>query len=1782
MSRAQLRWSQLGLLAMVVIAATAVFLTTNTPQQARGEQPQARATAGFQDKDKLLLTIHLPPSSEGRERGQLILELLADGKILQKSEREVKLAAEGSSEGFELPAPKNADQVTVRCTLDRKQFEVPLQRILLLKPHETALSASQELFAGSTTAIRCEVHGVRSLSETIPLPHSSIQVAFKDRTGKVVSRCEGQTGSTGSAALQVPVPKLPAGDYKLEVVTRSPLGQETLERDIKVKSAPRILLTSDKPLYQPGQTIHLRALALQAHDLTPAGNSPITFEVEDGKSNKVFKKQLTTSEHGIASVDFVLASEVNQGEYQIRAQLGEVESSKTVTVKPYVLPRFKTEVKADKRFYAPKETISADVQVDYIFGKPVAGGQVEVKASTFDVAFKDFATWKGKTDARGHARVEVKLPDSFVGQPLDKGNALVRLEIKVTDTADHSEVINKTYPVSSQPVQLSLIPEGGRLVPNMENRVFVAAIYPDGTPARADVSLWLGGKVPAGQGPALGKPLAELKTAETGLAEFKFTPKPENFRQAEWVQRQVEMLGGRTHPVGMPKQVLDLTARAVDGKGHKAQAIAHLTSEPLGENVILRLDKAVYKGGEAVQVKVHTSGGLPTVYLDIVRGGQTMLTRWLDVKDSVAEQTLQLPASLFGTLEVHAYQVLTSGEVVRDSRVIYVNPAADLKIEVKADRGEYRPGEKGQIQFTVTDAQGKPAPAALGVLIVDEAVYALQEMQPGLEKVYFTLQEELLKPKAEILYRPSTNLDVLVRQAELEAQQQQIAEVLLTSARPKVPVRWEVQPALERQQKLNELMSAVGPALLQYAQANAFLVQEKSEWRFAPGLLKNAIQGYGLNEAGLKDPLGGKLDLERLGRLIPEVSPANLGQVVTRVRLQQVHILLAQRIEAKKKEWLKEGKPTIIEAAMFADIKKNWRLSDSWFTDAWGQPFRLVQRDKNPVQAITGNYELVSVGPDGKLGTGDDLTFTQHDPLGWHAWWLTPERRAELARNQPPRLMRGQWVDEGLMMNHFRLAGGAGGPLMPRAPAALPGARPVPTVKDAGIDPEKKKDGAGAPQSDVPAGAPSARLREYFPETMLWKPALITDDRGRASLPLEFADSITTWRLTASASSRSGLLGGVTTPLRVFQDFFVEIDLPVALTRHDEVAFPVAVYNYLKEPQTVKLELQPEEWFELTDGLGLTRSLDVKPGEVVGVKFRIRAKQIGSLPLTVKATGSKMSDAVKRSVEVVPEGKRIEQVFSDRLTGTVRQTITIPEGALPDASKMLVKVYPGVFAQLLEGMEGMLQMPGGCFEQTSSSAYPNILVVDYIKKTKQTNPAMLMKAEAYLSAGYQRLLTFERPGGGFDWWGSGEPLVWLSAYGLQEFNDMSRVYPVDRGIINRTQKWLMQQMAPDGTWSKIGATHGETIERMGDPKMLLTSYVVWALLDSGLKTPALNKSIAYIRDNVKTQENAYILALAANALASWDAKDDATFEVLQKVLRKLQTKQQAHNQWQAISFPAGGHSLSYARGDSMTVETTALAVLAMLKSGQFPADVNKALTYLTKSKGAHGTWGSTQATILALKALIAASGGLPFKGKAEFAILVDGKQVHKGEVNESNADLLQLFDLKEHTRNSGKHEVTIEVKGQTSLMYQVVARHYEKWSEQKAEKPLLETAVEYDRTKLSTADLLKAKATLRYHGKEPTSMVMLEVGVPPGFTVDAGEFAEMVAAKKVQKFSVTSRQVILYLGDVKPGDVLSFEYTLKPKYPIRAKTPATVAYEYYTPGNRAEAKPIELEVTDKK
>jgi hypothetical protein len=161
----------------------------------------------------------------------------------------------------------------------------------------------------------------------------------------------------------------------------------------------------------------------------------------------------------------------------------------------------------------------------------------------------------------------------------------------------------------------------------------------------------------------------------------------------------------------------------------------------------------------------------------------------------------------------------------------------------------------------------------------------------------------------------------------------------------------------------------------------------------------------------------------------------------------------------------------------------------------------------------------------------------------------------------------------GMVVEEMDMAGPPvmAGAQMVEAPTAMPTMAPASQTAEPAT-------GSPAPQGQEPP-----RLRQYFPETMYWLPEAVTDANGALHLDVPLADSITTWRMTALASSQDGRLGSVDAGLRVFQDFFVDLDLPVSLTVGDEVSVPVGVFNYLPDAQTVTLELEQSGWFELLD-----------------------------------------------------------------------------------------------------------------------------------------------------------------------------------------------------------------------------------------------------------------------------------------------------------------------------------------------------------------------------------------------------------------------------------------------------------------------------------------------------------------------------------------------------------------------------------------------------------------------
>jgi uncharacterized protein YfaS (alpha-2-macroglobulin family) len=97
-------------------------------------------------------------------------------------------------------------------------------------------------------------------------------------------------------------------------------------------------------------------------------------------------------------------------------------------------------------------------------------------------------------------------------------------------------------------------------------------------------------------------------------------------------------------------------------------------------------------------------------------------------------------------------------------------------------------------------------------------------------------------------------------------------------------------------------------------------------------------------------------------------------------------------------------------------------------------------------------------------------------------------------------------------------------------------------------------------------------------------------------------------------------------------------------------------------------------------------------------------------------------------------------------------------------------------------------------------------------------------------------------------------------------------------------------------------------------------------------------------------------------------------------------------------------------------------------------------------------------------------------------------------------------------------------------------------------------------------------------------MVMVDLGIPPGFDLlseDLQEFQEKSAGRKggrLEKFSLTATQAILYFDSVASGGVVTVRYRLRAKYPIRARTFQSRVYEYYDPEVKSVARPVQLEV----
>ncbi len=1631
----------------------------------------------------------------------------------------------------------------------------------------------QSYIAGGQAAVRVIITDTRD--EAIS-GRGSVQIELLDADDNPRVLFSGRLNRNGTTEAQFRFPAGVIGSYRLRYVADTPIGSTEFTQDVRLEDKVSILLTTEKPLYQPGQMIHARALALDRSEHQAAAKRALTFEVEDSRGNKVFKKATATDQFGVASAEFGLADEVNLGTYHLRALMGDADAPTNtaeiaLNVERYVLPKFKVAVefanekdgKKQKRGYQPGDHVTGTVRANYFFGKPVDHAELSMKASAMDVSMFEAAAATGKTDSDGSYHFDLTLPKYFAGRPLSHGAARVLIEATVKDSAGHSETRGQPITVSDSPLLITAIPEGGTLVPGLENEVFILTSYPDGTPAKADVTV---------RSSMNGNQHAA--TDEGGIAVVRLKVK-----------------------AGKDK----IEIEAHDQEGNHASNKVELEARDGEDQILLRTERAVYRAGERIQLKVFSTKARGSAYIDIVKEGQTVLTRDLDLENGEAELTLAATPEMAGTVDISAYLFGRDARPVGDHRLLFVQPANELKIETVADAGVYKPGGDARIKFRVTNSHGEGVHAALGLQVVDEAVFALAEKQPGFAKVFFYLEQEVMKPRYEI---HSIGMPEIVEPAEKSeaAQRDRAARALFSATEIVTPNKFETEIGKDVP------MARYADYLQRYQQQFQKQANQLAK-ELSAAYEKNPKAGdptdvYGkLAQSGdpeFRDPWGHGLIFERARWAGPEKyfvmrSAGADGQLNTGDDLQA--LLLFQR------KWI-AGPPSPESTGI--DVKVEHDRGP-----LHGRA-EIVGTVTDPTGAVVAgaNVELRSVGS-GKIraatcdasgqfrfsGLPDGDYVIQVTQMGFKpaavALTLEVRDRAVLSArlsvgsvSEVVEVSAGSVQLQTMNAEVAGVGGGAaggvvGGLIVEQRAASLPfNGRNVDRLEQFAA---LKKDNGSAVLAKDSSGPPAAHVRSFFPEALYINPEIITDKDGRASIAIPVADSITTWRMAMIASTQQGALGTSTSSLKVFQDFFVDLDLPVTLTQGDRVSIPVAIYNYSGSRGDVNLKLQSDDWFSLVDDSG-EKSVTVDSARVGSSQFTLEARRIGKFKLTLAArmpsgtdrNNNDRADIVVREIEVIPNGREQNLIFNGRLESTAEHELAFPAASIAEASRIFVRLYPGPMSQVVEGMDAILRMPGGCFEQTSSSTYPNVLALDYMKRSKKLTPEVHAKAEGFIANGYQRLLTFEVPGGGFSWFGNAPANKILTAYGLMEFYDMSKVHDVDPKLISRTQQWLAIQQLEDGSWKpdtqfiNEGATN-----RYNSDMLRITAYLAWALKDTGYQGPAVEKAKQFVEKHMTAKVDTYTLAVVANFAA--DYKDDREFtrQAIQ-MLVDARTEKDEQIWWNAEETNV------YASGPSAAVETTGLAVQALLKAGEASGTARKALAYIASKKDANGTWGTTQATIMALRALLTATEKGAADVRGTVVVLLNGKPAQKLELTPDNNDLLHQFVFKNFSTERAS-TVGLQFEGKGGLAYQIVASYYMPWDEKVAGEPL-SIDVTYDRTRLEQDDIATASATVRNNLQKTANMVMVDLGIPPGFDLlseDLQDYQDKSAhhnSGHLSKFSLTATQALLYFDSFSPGELVTLKYRLRAKYPIRARTFKSQVYEYYDPEIASVARPVQLEV----
>jgi uncharacterized protein YfaS (alpha-2-macroglobulin family) len=609
-----------------------------------------------------------------------------------------------------------------------------------------------------------------------------------------------------------------------------------------------------------------------------------------------------------------------------------------------------------------------------------------------------------------------------------------------------------------------------------------------------------------------------------------------------------------------------------------------------------------------------------------------------------------------------------------------------------------------------------------------------------------------------------------------------------------------------------------------------------------------------------------------------------------------------------------------------------------------------------------------------------------------------------------------------------------------------------------------------AAAKEPPAQEPAVQVRTDFRSTILWKPDVMTDKNGKATLKVKYPDALTSWKSTVRAVTTGNQFGIASTNTHTKQPLIVRLQAPRFFLVGDAVTISAVINNNTgqKMQVTPKLDVEGLTVSGLYVGTnGVVKgerpaTVEVEANGEVRVDWAVTVTQAGSAKLKVTARGGKYADAMEKSYVIYEHG--IEKFISK--SGKVRGDditvkLNLPKERKPESTSLTVQVTPSMAVTMLDALPYLINYPYGCTEQTMSRFLPAAITAKTLRDmglqpedvmnrvfggiepasaaaTHPNGKHDLQKLDAMVKAGLERLYDFQHGDGGWGWWKQGDSDHFMTAYvvwGLALARDANITVKTDalrRGVdyLDKTlveeelnydeQAWMLHALAASHASLKqkqVGKFQSKAFDNLWTNREKLNAYTRALLALSAHNYGFTDKAktlVANLENGVKIDNSPDKSVLIAGNSASAPNSQSST------------TMGTAH--W--------GEDGVYWRWSDGGVEATAFALRALLAIDPQNKLVEPVSNWLIKNRrGAQ--WSNTRdtaITVLAMNDYLRASGELT--PDLEYELLVNGQSIATKKV--SGADVFNApsqFAVDPKLIRDGENDVRIVRRGGKGSIY---------------------------------------------------------------------------------------------------------------------------------------------------